>query len=137
MFVVLIIFKFMIYSLFIFDLYLDLVCLEYLVVLEILFDNYVGKVDCFYVLGDLFEVWIGDDDDSFFNWQVIDVFWCFFDVGFELFFMYGNWDFLFGDQFVDDCGGVLLDEGIVVDLYGICVLLMYGDSLCIEDYVYQ
>ncbi|HCK26071.1 MAG TPA: UDP-2,3-diacylglucosamine diphosphatase, partial [Alcanivorax sp.] len=51
--------------------------------------------------------------------------------------MHGNRDFLLGDQFADDCGGVLLDEGTVVDLYGTRALLMHGDSLCTEDHAYQ
>ncbi|HAB05324.1 MAG TPA: UDP-2,3-diacylglucosamine diphosphatase [Alcanivorax sp.] len=127
----------MTYSLLISDLHLDPARPEHLAALETLLDNHAGKADRLYVLGDLFEAWIGDDDDSPFNRQAIDAFRRFSDAGSELFFMHGNRDFLLGDQFADDCGGVLLDEGTVADLYGTRALLMHGDSLCTEDHAYQ
>lgn len=127
----------MTYSLLISDLHLDPARPEHLAALETLLDNHTGKADRLYVLGDLFEAWIGDDDDSPFNRQAIDAFRRFSDAGSELFFMHGNRDFLLGDKFADDCGGVLLDEGTVADLYGTRALLMHGDSLCTEDHAYQ
>ena len=127
----------MTYSLLISDLHLDPARPEHLAALETLLDNHAGKADRLYVLGDLFEAWIGDDDDSPFNRQAIDAFRRFSDAGSELFFMHGNRDFLLGDKFADDCGGVLLDEGTVADLYGTRALLMHGDSLCTEDHAYQ
>jgi UDP-2,3-diacylglucosamine hydrolase len=125
------------YSLLISDLHLDPARPEHLAALEALLDNHAGKADRLYVLGDLFEAWIGDDDDSPFNRQAIDAFRRFSDAGSELFFMHGNRDFLLGDKFADDCGGVLLDEGTVADLYGTRALLMHGDSLCTKDHAYQ
>ena len=127
----------MTYSLLISDLHLDPARPEHLAALETLLDNHAGKADRLYVLGDLFEAWIGDDDDSPFNRQAIDAFRRFSDAGSELFFTHGNRDFLLGDKFADDCGGVLLDEGTVADLYGTRALLMHGDSLCTEDHAYQ
>ena len=127
----------MTYSLLISDLHLDPARPEHLAALETLLDNHTGKADRLYVLGDLFEAWIGDDDDSPFNRQAIDAFRRFSDAGSELFFMHGNRDFLLGDKFADDCGGALLDEGTVADLYGTRALLMHGDSLCTEDHAYQ
>lgn len=127
----------MTYSLLISDLHLDPARPEHLAALETLLDNHAGKADRLYVLGDLFEAWIGDDDDSPFNRQAIDAFRRFSDAGSELFFMHGNRDFLLGDKFADDCGGALLDEGTVADLYGTRALLMHGDSLCTEDHAYQ
>ena len=127
----------MTYSLLISDLHLDPARPEHLAALETLLDNHAGKADRLYVLGDLFEAWIGDDDDSPFNRQAIDAFRRFSDAGSELFFMHGNRDFLLGDKFADDCGGVLLDEGTVADLYGTRALLMHGDSLCTLDTAYQ
>ena len=127
----------MTYSLLISALHLDPARPEHLAALETLLDNHAGKADRLYVLGDLFEAWIGDDDDSPFNRQAIDAFRRFSDAGSELYFMHGNRDFLLGDTFADDCGGVLLDEGTVVDLYGTQALLMHGDSLCTEDHAYQ
>ena len=127
----------MTYSLLISDLHLDPARPEHLAALETLLGNHAGKAERLYVLGDLFEAWIGDDDDSPFNRQAIDAFRRFSDAGSELFFMHGNRDFLLGDKFADDCGGVLLDEGTVADLYGTRALLMHGDSLCTEDHAYQ
>lgn len=125
------------YSLLISDLHLDPARPEHLAGLETLLDSHAGKADRLYVLGDLFEAWIGDDDDSPFNRQAIAAFRRFSDAGSGLFFMHGNRDFMLGDKFADDCGGVLLDEGTVVDLYGTAALLMHGDSLCTEDHAYQ
>jgi UDP-2,3-diacylglucosamine hydrolase len=127
----------MTYSLLISDLHLDPARPAHLSALEALLENHAGKADRLYVLGDLFEAWIGDDDDSPFNRQAIDAFRRFSDAGSELFFMHGNRDFLLGDKFADDCGGVLLDEGTVADLYGTRALLMHGDNLCTEDHAYQ
>lgn len=64
----------MTYSLLISDLHLDPARPEHLAALETLLDNHAGKADRLYVLGDLFEAWIGDDDDSPFNRQAIDAF---------------------------------------------------------------
>ena len=127
----------MTYSLLISDLHLDPARPEHLAALETLLDNHAGKADRLYVLGDLFEAWIGDDDDSPFNRQAITAFRRFSDAGSQLFFMHGNRDFLLGDTFAEQCGGVLLDEGTVVDLYGTRALLMHGDSLCTDDHAYQ
>ena len=127
----------MTYSLLISDLHLDPARPEHLAALETLLDNHAGKADRLYVLGDLFEAWIGDDDDSPFNRQAIDAFRRFSDAGSELFFMHGNRDFMLGDDFAAACGGTLLDEGTVVDLYGTHALLMHGDSLCTDDLEYM
>ena len=125
------------YTLFISDLHLDPARPEHLDALEKLLAEHAGKADALYVLGDLFEAWIGDDDDTPFNLDAIAAFRQFSDSGSKLYFMHGNRDFLLGDKFADDCGGVLLDEGTVADLYGTRALLMHGDSLCTEDHAYQ
>ncbi|SOC14102.1 UDP-2,3-diacylglucosamine hydrolase [Alloalcanivorax xenomutans] len=125
------------YTLFISDLHLDPARPEHLAALERLLEEHAGKTDALYVLGDLFEAWIGDDDDAPFNRQAIDAFRRFSDAGSTLYFMHGNRDFLLGEQFAAQCGGQLLDEGTVVDLYGTRALLMHGDSLCTLDTAYQ
>ena len=125
------------YSLLISDLHLDPARPEHLAELERLLADQAGRAQRLYVLGDLFEAWIGDDDDSDFNRQAIAAFRAFADAGSELFFMHGNRDFLLGERFAADCGGTLLDEGTVVDLHGTRALLMHGDSLCTEDQAYQ
>lgn len=125
------------YSLLISDLHLDPLRPEHLDALEALLHDQAGKADRLYVLGDLFETWIGDDDDTPFNRRAMDAFRQFSDSGSELFFMHGNRDFLLGDDFARYTGGTLLAEGTVVDLYGTAVLLMHGDSLCTGDAAYQ
>src|SRR5690554_2617991 len=125
------------YSLFISDLHLDSSRPEHLQALAALLDEHAGKAEALYVLGDLFETWIGDDDDSEFNVSAEQVFKRFSDAGGKLYFMHGNRDFMLGEQFAQRCGGELLPEYSVVDLYGRPTLLLHGDSLCIEDEKYQ
>ena len=125
------------YTLFISDLHLDPARPEHLDALKKLLAEHAGKADALYVLGDLFEAWIGDDDDTPFNLDAIAAFRQFSDSGSKLYFMHGNRDFMLGNDFAAACGGTLLDEGTVVDLYGTAVILMHGDSLCTLDTAYQ
>ena len=91
-----------------------------------------------YVLGDLFEVWIGDDDaaDSF-NATIVDAFARLAKAGTALYLMHGNRDFLLGKRFCAATGGTLLADPSVVDLDGTPTLLMHGDTLCTDDVDYQ
>lgn len=125
------------YTLFISDLHLDPDRPEHLEALKALLEKHAGEADALYVLGDLFEVWIGDDDDNDFNREAIEAFRRFSDRGSRLYFMHGNRDFLLGERFAKETGGELLPEGTVADLYGRRVLLMHGDSLCTGDAAYQ
>ena len=87
-----------------------------------------------YVLGDLFEYWIGDEDaGSSFNAVVIGFFRRLADAGTRLYFMHGNRDFLVGERFTVAAGAKLLADPSVVD----GVLLMHGDTLCTDDADYQ
>lgn len=127
----------MAYTLFISDLHLNAGQPEHLAALARLLDEHAGRADALYVLGDLFEAWIGDDDDDPFNLDAIALFRRFSDSGSRLCFMHGNRDFLLGDTFARQTGGTLLDEGTVITLYGRPTLLLHGDSLCVEDEKYQ
>ena len=93
--------------------------------------------DALYILGDLFEAWIGDDDDSPLASRVRHLLKAFTDGGPKLYLMPGNRDFLLGERFSRSVGGELLPDPSVVDLYGEPTLLMHGDSLCIDDTDYQ
>ncbi|WP_372759023.1 UDP-2,3-diacylglucosamine diphosphatase [Litorivivens sp.] len=95
------------------------------------------RADSLYVLGDLFEAWVGDDDDSNIALQSVAAFRQLSDSGTELFFMHGNRDFLLGQDFANQTGGTLLDDPCTIDLFGIPTLLMHGDSLCTADTEYQ
>lgn len=121
-------------TLFISDLHLDKSRPEHIRALDNFLNNEAQDADALYVLGDLFETWIGDDDHSRFNQHVIALFRHWSDQhGQQLYFIHGNRDFLLGDEFADACGGTLLPEQIVIDLYGRPTLIMHGDSLCTDD----
>jgi UDP-2,3-diacylglucosamine hydrolase len=90
-----------------------------------------------YILGDLFEAWPGDDDDSPVAKTVVRLLRAFSDAGPELFIMQGNRDFLLGEEFCESAGASLLTDPTVIDLYGEPTLLMHGDSLCTADTEYQ
>jgi len=96
-----------------------------------------SKAQALYVLGDLFEAWVGDDDEDPFNGKVMAAFRAFSDHGGTLCFMHGNRDFLLGEGFADRCGGSLLADETVVELAGLRTLLLHGDQLCTDDKDYQ
>ncbi len=95
------------------------------------------EAEALYILGDLFEFWIGDDISIPENAPVIDALRRFSNTGTALYFMHGNRDFLVGDAFARDTGSVLLADPTVIDLFGVPTLLMHGDTLCIDDTAYQ
>jgi UDP-2,3-diacylglucosamine hydrolase len=90
-----------------------------------------------YILGDLFEAWIGDDDPDPDKQRVLRALREATDDGVECFVMHGNRDFLIGKRFCDITGARLLPDGTLVQLFGRRVLLMHGDTLCIDDPSYQ
>ncbi len=106
-----------------------------------LFLHFMEKIapqsDSLYVLGDLFEYWVGDDFVSAFNQQIIHQFANYSSTGRNLYFIHGNRDFLLGEEFVQTAGGILLDEFTVTNTGSVPTLLMHGDTLCIQDKNYQ
>jgi UDP-2,3-diacylglucosamine hydrolase len=101
-------------------------------------ENDAVRADALYILGDLFEYWIGDDDtDSAFNAGVIGGLRRFADSGTPLLLMHGNRDFLMGDEFAAACGATLIIDPTLTDFYGTRTLLMHGDTLCTDDTEYQ
>jgi len=93
--------------------------------------------DALYILGDLFEYWLGDDVPSQCTDQVATALSALADKGMPCYFMHGNRDFLLRKSYAEQAGMKLLPEEAVVDLYGEQVLLMHGDSLCTDDTPYQ
>ena len=93
--------------------------------------------DALYVLGDLFEAWVGDDDNSPLASETASVFRAFAAAGPALYLMVGNRDFLLGESFCAVVGATLLPDPTVIDLYGTPALLMHGDSLCTADEEYM
>jgi len=91
-----------------------------------------------YVLGDLFEYWIGDDDlGEPFNAVMAGFFASLVRAGVPVFFMHGNRDFLMGERFCRSTGARLLADPAVVEVGGVQTLLMHGDTLCTDDLDYQ
>lgn len=93
--------------------------------------------DALYILGDIFEAWVGDDDDAPIALEIADLFRSFTASGPSLFLMVGNRDFLLGTTFCASVGARLLQDPSVIDLYGTPTLVMHGDSLCTLDEEYM
>jgi UDP-2,3-diacylglucosamine hydrolase len=96
-----------------------------------------GTAQAVYILGDLFEFWIGDDALSATAVRVAGATSVLRDQGVACYFMHGNRDFLVGEQYASEAGLVLLPETCVIDLYGTPTLLLHGDTLCTDDTEYQ
>ena len=90
-----------------------------------------------YILGDLFEAWIGDDDPSALAAEVQDALRKLSDSGVDLDIQQGNRDFLLGKRFIKRCAAVLLGDEHIVEYAGHRALAMHGDSLCTDDIDYQ
>lgn len=91
------------------------------------------SADALYILGDLFEAWIGDDDPNPLHREIAAAIKALVDSGVPCFFIHGNRDFLLGKRFARESGMTLLPEEQVLDLYGRKVLIMHGDTLCTDD----
>ncbi|NID15216.1 UDP-2,3-diacylglucosamine diphosphatase [Luteibacter yeojuensis] len=91
----------------------------------------------FYILGDLVEAWIGDDDDAELPGRIAAATRGLHDAGVPVYFMVGNRDFLLGPAFAERAGMILLDDGTVHTIEGVPTLLMHGDVLCTDDVEYQ
>ena len=100
-------------------------------------DTRARQAEALYILGDFFEVWIGDDAMSPFQHGIAGALRRLSDSGTRLYLMHGNRDFLLGKAFCREAGCTLLGEPHTVELAGEKVLLMHGDSLCTRDIGYQ
>ena len=90
-----------------------------------------------YILGDLFEAWVGDDDDSPFLKTIASALTTLAHSGTKIFYIHGNRDFLLGKRFAKQSAMQLLPEIDTIDLYGQHVVIMHGDTLCTRDVDYQ
>jgi UDP-2,3-diacylglucosamine hydrolase len=93
--------------------------------------------EALYILGDLFEAWVGDDDDEAYRSRICTALAAFTASGVPCYVMHGNRDFLFHSRFESRTGARLISDPIVIDLYGEPVLLTHGDILCTADVSYQ
>ncbi|WP_067705351.1 UDP-2,3-diacylglucosamine diphosphatase [Erwinia sp. ErVv1] len=93
--------------------------------------------DALYILGDLFEAWIGDDDPQPLHAEIALALNALKQRGIPCYFIHGNRDFLLGKRFAAACGMTLLPQETVLELYGKRILIMHGDTLCTDDAGYQ
>ncbi len=95
------------------------------------------EAQALYILGDLFEAWIGDDDPEPLHREIAQAIKALVDTGVPCYFIHGNRDFLLGKRFARLSGMTLLPEEKVLDLYGRRILILHGDTLCTDDAGYQ
>jgi UDP-2,3-diacylglucosamine hydrolase len=100
-------------------------------------DGEARQAESLYILGDLFEVWIGDDDPDPEKRRVLAGLKALTDSGVPCYVMHGNRDFLLGERFCRDTGCRLLEDPTIIHLHGQRVLTMHGDALCTDDHAYQ
>lgn len=102
-----------------------------------LLDSRASRADELYILGDFFDAWVGDDGMSPFQHSIAAALRRISDQGVKIFIMHGNRDFLIGEAFCRKAGCRLLKDPSVLDFGSQRVLLMHGDSLCIDDLGYM
>lgn len=90
-----------------------------------------------YLLGDLFEAWLGDDDPEPAHRRVMTALAALADSGTLVYVMRGNRDFLIGERFCADTGAILLADPAILTIDGARALLSHGDGLCVDDAAYQ
>ncbi len=100
-------------------------------------NNEARQADALYILGDLFEAWLGDDMVLPEYAEAIAAMKALSDNGVPLYIMHGNRDFLLGEKFTEMSGSTLLEDPTRIDLYGKPTLLLHGDTLCTDDVEYQ
>ena len=100
-------------------------------------DGAARAADSLYLLGDLFEVWVGDDDDNADNERVCAALSRLTASGVPVYAVHGNRDFLLGEGFERRTGVKLLADPVLFDLHGTPTLLSHGDVFCTEDASYQ
>jgi UDP-2,3-diacylglucosamine hydrolase len=124
-------------TLFISDLHLDAERPAMTMLFGRFIDEEARGGDALYILGDLFEAWVGDDDPSDTGTLVAEKLRSLRDADVPVYFIRGNRDFLLGDAYADRAGITILPDPTVVMLYGKPTLLMHGDTLCSDDIAYQ
>ena len=96
-----------------------------------------NDAEALYILGDLFESWIGDDDEDTHRAGICDALRALCARGVPCYVMHGNRDFLLQQGFARRSGTLLLADPVIIDLYGQRALLTHGDALCTADRPYQ
>ena len=95
------------------------------------------EAEALYVLGDLFEAWVGDDDPNAHYAIIKMAIRALVDSGVPVYFMHGNRDFMIGSKFANETGMKILPDPYAITMYGEKALLSHGDALCTDDIQYQ
>lgn len=90
-----------------------------------------------YILGDLFDVWIGDDDPNPLHHEIAVALKTLGQHGIACYFIHGNRDFLLGQRYASTSGMTLLPEQHVMQIDGLRIVILHGDTLCTDDRDYQ
>ncbi|WP_042142290.1 MULTISPECIES: UDP-2,3-diacylglucosamine diphosphatase [unclassified Pseudoalteromonas] len=101
-------------------------------------DNQVtSELDALYILGDFFEVWVGDDYQTDLTLKIAQELNAITNKGIPVYFIHGNRDFLVSKKYAELSGISILNERTVIDLYGTPTLILHGDEMCTQDIEYQ
>ena len=95
------------------------------------------EADDLYILGNLFEAWVGDDDPNTHYFAIKRALRKLDDAGISVYFMHGDRDFMVGPGFANETGVEILKDPYEVSMYGQKALLSHGDILCTDDIKYQ
>ena len=95
------------------------------------------EAEALYILGDLFEAWVGDDDPNAYYAIIKLAIRKLVDSGIPVYFMHGNRDFMIGTKFANETGVKILKDPYPVRMYGQKALLCHGDAMCTDDVQYQ
>ena len=101
---------------------------------QVFMEHFIQPSDELYILGDFFEVWIGDDDHQANAEPVIALL---HNHPGKKYLMHGNRDFLMGEVFATACGAVIIQEPYHLQINDTDWVLLHGDSLCTDDVAYQ
>ena len=104
--------------------------------LNTLIEHETRNIDALYILGDLVEVWVGDDDRSKLA-EALRTTLKKATRNCQVYLMHGNRDFLFGDRFAEEIGATLIDDPTVITINGNRVVITHGDAYCTKDSAYQ
>lgn len=121
---------------FVSDIHLDSRQPEIVNQFKALLNSCDSTVDDLYLLGDIFEIWVGDDDNSPLHQEIIKNLQNVAQRGTRLHFLPGNRDFLIGEAFLKSANCSRLPDEACIDVYGTPVLVMHGDTLCTQDTQY-
>ncbi len=124
-------------TLFISDLHLDADSPQIAAQFIALLESESRDADALYILGDLFESWIGDDDPNEHYAMIKQALRELVDQDVPVYFMHGNRDFMIGEDFATETGVKILPDPYVLEIHGTRVLLSHGDAYCTDDVEYQ